>query len=419
PVVKAQQLIGTENVVALAERLGLEWDPRQENEVAVPSLTLGTIGVRMLDLAGAYGAIANGGEFHPPYLIERIEDSRGNVIYDHATDAPDAEQVLSAASSYLVTDILADNTDPQANPLWGPRFQLETESGRRPATLKTGTTNDFRDLQAVGYLAPDADPTVSDGAIVTGVWVGNSDFSQIQDVFAADGPTFIWHDYMAEVAALNDLPVRDFTRPDGIVEVSVDAISGMIPGDHTETTVTEIFRSDRQPAERDTTHRELRIEVVTGKIWQEGCGDFATLAPSSSPDPSAEPSPAEPEEKVFLDLNGWEEDHPTWDAANQAWLELWTDREAELNSNLRSPFPGPVDAPFAPSEECTPGEIPTSSPTPSPSPTPTPTPTPTATPEPTIAPTLPPAPTPTIAPSPTPPPAPTPTPTPVGEVAPP
>ena len=150
PVTKAQQLIGTDAVVNMGERLGLDWDPRQEEEVAVPSLTLGTIGVHFLDLVGAYGGIANGGRFNPPYLIERIEDSRGNVIYDHATDAEDPEQVLSAASAYLVTDILADNTDPATNPLWGPRFQLDTDGGRRPATLKTGTTNDFKDLQAVG-----------------------------------------------------------------------------------------------------------------------------------------------------------------------------------------------------------------------------------------------------------------------------
>ncbi|MGH2386291.1 MAG: transglycosylase domain-containing protein, partial [Candidatus Limnocylindria bacterium] len=96
PVTKAQQLIGTDAVVNLGERLGLDWDPRQEEEVAVPSLTLGTIGVHFLDLAGAYGGIANGGQFNPPYLIERIEDSRGNVIYDHATDANEPEQVLSA-----------------------------------------------------------------------------------------------------------------------------------------------------------------------------------------------------------------------------------------------------------------------------------------------------------------------------------
>ena len=73
PVSKAQQLIGTENVVAMAERLGLEFDPLHNDEHAVPSLTLGTLGIHQLDLAGAYGAIANGGRLQEPYLIERIE----------------------------------------------------------------------------------------------------------------------------------------------------------------------------------------------------------------------------------------------------------------------------------------------------------------------------------------------------------
>ena len=90
------------------------------------------------------------------------------------------------------------------------RFQLLTSDGRRPATLKTGTTNDFRDLQAFGYLAPDPDPAQAEGALVTGVWVGNSDFSRIADVFAADGPTFIWHDYMAEITDNIDLAACPF-----------------------------------------------------------------------------------------------------------------------------------------------------------------------------------------------------------------
>ena len=394
PVTKAQQLIGTDVVVDLAERLGLDWDPRQEDEVAVPSLTLGTIGVHMLDLAGAYGAIANGGEFVEPYLIERIEDSDGNLIYDHATDAEEPTQELSAPSSYLVTDILADNTDPATNPLWGPRFQLQTDDGtRRPATLKTGTTNDFRDLQAVGYLAgnPD-DPEDPTGAIVTGVWVGNSDFSPIQDVFAADGPTFIWHDYMAEVAALNELPVHDFARPDGIADATVDAISGLLPGEHTTTTVSEIFRTDRTPTDTDSLHRELRIEAETGRIWQEGCGDFEAQEPGA--DPSAQPAQPQPREEVYLDLVGWEDHHPTWEEANVAWIEAWTGREEELNGTVRVPYPGPIDAPLAPTEQCIPGEIPTSTPSPSPSPTPSPTPTPAPTPEPTPLPSETPIPTP-------------------------
>ena len=147
--------------------------------------------------------------------------------------AAQPQRILSEQAAYLVTDILADNTDPAENAIWGSRFQLQTDEGRRPATLKTGTTNDFRDLQAFGFLAPDADATVADGALVTGVWVGNSDFSPIADVFAADGPTFIWHDYMAEVTALNALPIRDFVRPDGLEERTIDRITGQAPGEHT------------------------------------------------------------------------------------------------------------------------------------------------------------------------------------------
>ena len=110
---------------------------------------------------------------------------RGRATATSSTTTPPtpttAAQVLSAPprptwspTSWPTTPI------PAANPLWGPRFQLQTDDGRRPATLKTGTTNDFRDLQAYGYLAgnPD-DPEDPTGAIVTGVWVGNSDFCAI------------------------------------------------------------------------------------------------------------------------------------------------------------------------------------------------------------------------------------------------
>jgi membrane peptidoglycan carboxypeptidase len=368
PVAKAQQLIGTDRVVETAERLGLDWDPDQRDEVAVPSLTLGTIGVHQLDLAAAYGALANGGILAEPYMIQTITDRNGEVIYDRAADAPEPERVISAETAFLVTDILADNTDPAQNVVWGERFQLLTDEGRRPATLKTGTTNDFRDLHAFGYLAPPEDPNETEGAIVTGVWVGNSDFSRIADVFAADGPTFIWHDYMAEVAEHNELPVLDFTRPEGIVELEVDALSGMLPGEQTVSTITEIFAQAHGPNQQDDLHRRLRIEAETGKIWQEGCGDFETV-PSSGDDP-------QPRERVFLDLGDYEDHHDTWDAANDRWIQRWQGRERSID---RFPLP-PLDAPLAPTERCTPGEIPTSTPTPSPSPTPTATPEPTPTP---------------------------------------
>ena len=58
----------------------------------MPSLTLGTIGVHMLDLAGAYGGLADGGLLAPPYLIDKITGPDGKVIYDHG-DEPAPKQV--------------------------------------------------------------------------------------------------------------------------------------------------------------------------------------------------------------------------------------------------------------------------------------------------------------------------------------
>jgi membrane peptidoglycan carboxypeptidase len=404
PAVKTQQIIGTDKVVAQAVRYGLRWDPRQAKEVNVTSLTLGVIGVHQIDLAGAYGAIANGGILATPYLIQKITDRTGKVIYNHDTDAPKPERVISAQATYLVTDILADNTDPQANPWWGPRFALPAPNGgRRPATLKTGTTNDFRDLQAFGFLAADKDPRQSQGAIVTGVWVGNSDFSPISQVFAADGPTFIWHDYMAEVAAHNKLPVRDFVRPDGIVEKQVDAISGMLPGPNTTHTITEVFKADDVPTQTDTVHVRVQIEARSGKIWQPGCGDIKGASPGASSSPSASQSPGPSGQPlvqgsgpVYLNLGDWESAHKPWMDADKAWITKWRGKEGSIP---RFPLI-PLDAPLAPADKCTPGQFPTSTPTPTPSPTPTASPTPAATSSPT------PSPTPTPAP-----PTPTPTPT--------
>jgi hypothetical protein len=196
--------------------------------------------------------------------------------------------------------------------------------------------------------------------------------------------------------------------PEGISEITVDAISGLLPGEHTLTEVTELVRTDRQPSREDTTHREVRIETETGRIWQEGCGDYDTVSPAPTADDDDEAPRPEPVEEVMLDLVGWEEEHPTWEEANVEWIEAWRGREAELNQGMRVPFPGPIDAPLAPTEECVPGEIPTSSPSPTPSPSPSPTPTPSPTPSPTPATT----PEPTVVPTPSP--SPTPTPSPSG-----
>ena len=108
--------------------------------------------------------------------------------------------------------------------------------------------------------------------------------------------------YMARSPARSTCRCATSTRPDGIVELEVDAISGMLPGPLTRTTVTEVFEQ-LQPAEPEETPPAFQIEAETGKIWQEGCGD--KVEGSGGPRAAA-----------YLDLAEYEEEHPTWEAAN-------------------------------------------------------------------------------------------------------
>jgi hypothetical protein len=127
--------------------------------------------------------------------------------------------------------ILEGNTNPKSNLVWGSRAQLVDPSGtRRHAGFKTGTTNDYKDVSGFGYVP---------GSLVTGVWMGNNNQEPMsnkfgQGLFSADGPLYLWHDFMK--VALNQpwdwngkapVPNGDFTQPAGVVTADICRFSGM------------------------------------------------------------------------------------------------------------------------------------------------------------------------------------------------
>ena len=129
--------------------------------------------------------------------LDRNRD--GRIIYQRDQNGPGETAPMTAAEAYLTHWILEGNTDPDRNVLWGRRAQLLTPDGqRRPAGFKTGTTNDFRDVSGFGYVP---------GSLTTGVWMGNNNQEPMSNVlgqglFSADGPLFLWHDFMQR--ALNE-----------------------------------------------------------------------------------------------------------------------------------------------------------------------------------------------------------------------
>jgi membrane peptidoglycan carboxypeptidase len=240
----------------LARRLGITtFDDPDRLGLAV---TLGGGEVRLLELATAYAVLANGGSAIQPLAIQRVEDAEGNVLLTSGTAT--GERILDERVAYLLSDILSD--DVARTPSFGVDSILKLT---RPAAVKTGTTTDFRDNWTVGYTAAgpaDSGPGSSRGLVV-GVWTGNADNEPMRDVSGIDGAAPIWHDFME--AALKGQPSSEFLRPEGLVEVEVCALSGLLPERDCPHRVTELFIEGTEPTEHCTMHQRMAIDRTTGQ----------------------------------------------------------------------------------------------------------------------------------------------------------
>ena len=240
PAIKALEFVGVPALQEMTRRLGITTLARHDYGLA---LALGSGEVSLLELSGAYQAIANGGWRVPPVAILRVTDGLGRLI--EAYQPPQGEAVLRPEHAYLITHILADNE--ARTPSFGANSPLRLS---RPAAAKTGTTNDFRDSWTIGYT-PD---------VVVGVWVGNADNRPTRGLSGLMGAAPIWHAIMERILA--NTPVHDFVRPRGVVEVEICADSGTIPSPECPHRRRELFAHDRLPLgpEHDI-HQRLRIDT--------------------------------------------------------------------------------------------------------------------------------------------------------------
>jgi membrane peptidoglycan carboxypeptidase len=349
PAIKAAIRIGPDRVYERAKDFGIRYQsPTNPGGAAI---AIGTVEVHMIDLIGAYGAIANGGVLMPRTTILEVRNARGEKIWPlQAT--PTGKRVVSPQAAFVVSDILSSNTDPAQNPFWSKRAIYDGKT-RRPAALKTGTTDATIDLTAVGFLAPPEDPNAP--ALVVGAWMGNSDNSQPpKGVVALESAASLWQSFLTQ--ASRGTPIATFGRPPGVVQASVDAFSGMRPGPFTTRSVKEWFIEGTVPTQVDNTKYGVEIDTATGNLWQEGC-----VGPK--------------EVQGFLNLSGAESEFAAWGKYNQGWLARAakgsgyaggpekTRTTYFYESGVWNPFGKTWGAPFAPTELC---EIPIATPEPFP-----------------------------------------------------
>ena len=223
-----------------------------------------------LELTAAYGAIANGGGLNPARLVLRVIGPDGKAVY--RAPAPKPEQVVSKAAAFLVTDIIAGNTDPRQNPIWADVLGIENgpRGERRPAAAKTGTTNDTRDLATYGYLAPPEDTKAP--AIAVGVWMGNSDHSFPRGKnppISLQGPAPLWQAFVREWS--KGQPIARFEPPKGVVRADIDAWSGGERGPWTRDSTSEWFIAGTEPGAKGAIDEP-------GLLYTNSCG-FWTVDP--------------------------------------------------------------------------------------------------------------------------------------------
>ena len=254
--IRLLQTLGVGHTIDYISRFGFDPQDLPRNL----SLALGTATLTPMEIATGWTTFANGGYKIEPYLIQRIEDREGKLLFeanparvpqhepqDHGVEvsaAPEhelsadeqtdgqprfAERVLDERTAYIMTSMLQD--------------VIKRGTGRRALAMgrddiagKTGTTNDSIDSWFSGYNAD----------IVTTVWAG---FDQPQSLGRNEyGGTValpIWMTYMS--AVLKDMPEHPPAEPDGLLKLRVDPVSGRAATPDTPDAYFEVFKSEDSP----------------------------------------------------------------------------------------------------------------------------------------------------------------------------
>ena len=224
--VKIAQSIGVDYLIYYGKNLGIK--SKLEPNL---SLALGSANVTLLELTSAFGVFAAQGYRAEPLLITKIVDRDGNILEEIE---PSAIEVISSQTAYLITNlmqsVIQEGTGQRAKALG------------RPAAGKTGTTNDTRDAWFVGFIPH---------LLVAGAWMGYDIEKPLgSHETGAVAALPIWLEFMKEAVA--EKPVENFSVPEGIVFVKVDAATGepVHPGRPAKSgrVIFECFKDGTGPA---------------------------------------------------------------------------------------------------------------------------------------------------------------------------
>ena len=208
--VKTHLFLGEDTLVNLLKRVGVS----SELE-AIPSLALGTEEISLVDMMQAYGTLASMGYKNKPYLIEKVLDSDGNVLYEHESNS---ELVLNQSDVFILNELLTGTYSSDFIDYNYPTLISFSGKLTHKYSIKTGTTD--TDRLIFGY----------NNNLLIGVWTGYDDNSESPSEDSSISKD-IWFNTME--GCMDGKEDSWYSIPNNIVGVLVDPIDGELAGDST------------------------------------------------------------------------------------------------------------------------------------------------------------------------------------------
>lgn len=206
--VQLADAVGMRKVLNLASSLGITTlDDSKDNNLAAALGGL-TNGVKPIDMAVAYGTLANGGVKVKPVAITKIVDRNGQVVEENSTEE---QRVVDPKYAYVITNMLESVMSGGTG---------GGASIGRPAAGKTGTTDESKDAWFVGYT-PD---------LVAAVWMGDDyGIETLNGITGGTVPAVIWRDFMSQALNAMEIPASDFTVPPGAASIANQGYAPVAP----------------------------------------------------------------------------------------------------------------------------------------------------------------------------------------------
>lgn len=221
PSVEVLQKVGIPQALETGKELGLT--TLQDPSSYGLSLVLGAAEVNLLEMTNVYATFADQGNHNPITLITEIDDKDNHAIY---TYNPQPEHLLNPGDVFLISSILSDNQARAEE--FGNTLTIS-----RPAAVKTGTTEDFRDAWTLGYTP----------SLAVGAWVGNNDNTPMDNIAGSLGAAPIWKNLMEEY--LKETPIETFSPPRDIIQARVCTGLGTLQA--SSSARLEYFKIGTQP----------------------------------------------------------------------------------------------------------------------------------------------------------------------------